>query len=140
MSKKIFQMIFFYWPTDFWYNRWHDSLKFIKYYLFLTGQWLIKDIKANSEGESQKIKVKVRINIHGLFTVASASLYERKDASDPEDPETNGELPENNQQQQPEATTNANATEVSPSWSKRLTKWFTSVRIFLNCLACRSLK
>lgn len=35
----------------------------------------------------EQVKVKVRINLHGLFTVASASLTEKK--------ETIGEPPEN---------------------------------------------
>lgn len=96
------------------------------------------------EGEMQKIKVKVRINIHGLFNVSSASLYERKDTGD-EDQEMvnaaengveNGQVAQNQ-----EATTPNSTSEVSPtSWSKRISKWFSSVRIFLNCLACRSLK
>lgn len=89
---------------------------------------MVKDIKPTAEGESQKVKVKVRVNLHGLFYVSSASLYERKDASDEE--------PDNNESSN--GTTNNGqdastpATEVSPSWSKRLTNWFSSVRIFLN--------
>ncbi|KAJ0179301.1 hypothetical protein K1T71_005013 [Dendrolimus kikuchii] len=42
------------------------------------GQWHIKDIQATPEGESQKVKLKVRVNIHGIVTVASASLVEKK--------------------------------------------------------------
>lgn len=46
------------------------------------GQWHIKDVLPTSEGESQKVKLKVRVNINGLITVASASLVEKKqDAS-----------------------------------------------------------
>lgn len=52
------------------------------------GTWMVKDIKPTAEGESQKVKVKVRVNLHGLFYVSSASLYERKDASD-EEPDNN---------------------------------------------------
>ncbi|CAB3224942.1 unnamed protein product [Arctia plantaginis] len=42
------------------------------------GQWQIKDVQPTSEGESQKVKLKVRVNIHGIITVASASLVEKK--------------------------------------------------------------
>ncbi|KAM3968071.1 heat shock protein 70Cb isoform 3-T3 [Aphomia sociella] len=49
------------------------------------GQWHIKDVQPTSEGESQKVKLKVRVNIHGIITVASASLVEKKqDASQTE--------------------------------------------------------
>ncbi|XP_075972848.1 heat shock protein 70Cb isoform X2 [Anticarsia gemmatalis] len=42
------------------------------------GQWLIRDVQPTSEGESQKVKLKVRVNIHGIITIASASLVEKK--------------------------------------------------------------
>ncbi|VVC98650.1 heat shock 70 kDa protein 4L isoform X3 [Leptidea sinapis] len=42
------------------------------------GQWYIKDVQPTPEGESQKVKLKVRVNIHGIITVASASLVEKK--------------------------------------------------------------
>ncbi|XP_030032471.1 97 kDa heat shock protein isoform X2 [Manduca sexta] len=42
------------------------------------GQWHIRDIQPTAEGESQKVKLKVRVNIHGIITVASASLVEKK--------------------------------------------------------------
>ncbi|XP_011497950.1 PREDICTED: heat shock 70 kDa protein 4 isoform X2 [Ceratosolen solmsi marchali] len=41
------------------------------------GIFTIKDVKPNKEGESSKIKVKVRINLNGILTVASASLVEK---------------------------------------------------------------
>ncbi|XP_072941681.1 97 kDa heat shock protein isoform X2 [Epargyreus clarus] len=46
------------------------------------GQWNIRDVQPTPEGESQKVKLKVRVNIHGIITIASASLVEKKqDAS-----------------------------------------------------------
>lgn len=42
------------------------------------GQWQIRGVQPTSEGESQKVKLKVRVNIHGIITVASASLVEKK--------------------------------------------------------------
>ncbi|XP_041973071.1 heat shock 70 kDa protein 4 isoform X2 [Aricia agestis] len=45
------------------------------------GQWNIKDVQPTAEGESQKVKLKVRVNIHGIITVASASLVEKKQDS-----------------------------------------------------------
>ncbi|CAH0717215.1 unnamed protein product, partial [Brenthis ino] len=45
------------------------------------GQWNIRDVQPTAEGESQKVKLKVRVNIHGVVTVASASLVEKKQDS-----------------------------------------------------------
>ncbi|XP_046395458.1 heat shock 70 kDa protein 4 isoform X1 [Ischnura elegans] len=45
------------------------------------GEYVIKDVKPTPEGESPKVKVKVRVNIHGIFTVSSASLVEKKDGT-----------------------------------------------------------
>ncbi|XP_039745740.1 97 kDa heat shock protein isoform X2 [Pararge aegeria] len=42
------------------------------------GQWHIREVQPTAEGESQKVKLKVRVNIHGIITVASASLVEKK--------------------------------------------------------------
>ncbi|XP_063233931.1 heat shock 70 kDa protein 4 [Bacillus rossius redtenbacheri] len=46
------------------------------------GQYTIKDVKPAADGESQKVKVKVRLNNNGIFTVSSASLVEKREAGD----------------------------------------------------------
>ncbi|XP_066955456.1 heat shock 70 kDa protein 4 isoform X2 [Macrobrachium rosenbergii] len=45
----------------------------------IIGHFTVKNVLPGPEGENQKVKVKVRINLHGLFTVASASLAEKKE-------------------------------------------------------------
>ncbi|XP_034062637.1 heat shock 70 kDa protein 4a [Gymnodraco acuticeps] len=40
------------------------------------GQFLVKNVVPQASGESAKVKVKVRVNIHGMFSVSSASLVE----------------------------------------------------------------
>ncbi|XP_014280439.1 heat shock 70 kDa protein 4 [Halyomorpha halys] len=44
------------------------------------GQFTIKDVKPTSEGESAKIKVKARINLHGIVSIVGASLVEKREA------------------------------------------------------------
>lgn len=34
------------------------------------------------DGESSKVKVKVRVNVHGIFSVSSASLIEKQKGED----------------------------------------------------------
>lgn len=41
------------------------------------GSFTVKNVAPGADGDSQKVKVKVRVNIHGVFTVASATLHER---------------------------------------------------------------
>ena len=41
------------------------------------GAFSVKEVKPTETGEASKIKVKVRINIHGIFFVKSASLIEK---------------------------------------------------------------
>ncbi|XP_060530974.1 heat shock 70 kDa protein 4 isoform X2 [Cylas formicarius] len=52
------------------------------------GTWVVKDIRPSRDGKSQKVKVKVRINLHGIMTVSSASLYEAKESPEPESPDS----------------------------------------------------
>lgn len=45
----------------------------------IIGKWLIKDVKPNEKGELQEVKVKVRINHHGIVLISSASLVDKKE-------------------------------------------------------------
>ena len=45
----------------------------------IIGKWYIKDVKPNEKGENQEIKVKVRINHHGIVLISSASLVDKKE-------------------------------------------------------------
>ena len=44
----------------------------------------MKDVKPSAEGDSLKVKVKVRINLHGILTVSSATLVLKQDAAEQE--------------------------------------------------------
>lgn len=41
------------------------------------GQFEIGDVKPLEDGGNQKVKVKVRINLHGIFVVSSANFVEK---------------------------------------------------------------
>lgn len=51
-----------------------------------TGQFLVQNVVPQASGESAKIKVKVRVNIHGVFSVSSASLVEVVKTAEGEEP------------------------------------------------------
>uniref|UniRef100_A0A8B9RCA4 Heat shock 70 kDa protein 4-like n=1 Tax=Astyanax mexicanus TaxID=7994 RepID=A0A8B9RCA4_ASTMX len=50
------------------------------------GQYMIQKVVPQATGESSKVKVKVRINIHGIFSVSSASLVELQKPEEGEEP------------------------------------------------------
>ncbi|CAL1530890.1 unnamed protein product [Lymnaea stagnalis] len=49
------------------------------------GTFKINNVAPQANGDSSKVKVKVRVNAHGIFTVVSASMYERLEGSDDTD-------------------------------------------------------
>lgn len=51
-----------------------------------TGQFLIQNVVPQASGESAKVKVKVRVNVHGVFSVSSASLVEVMKTAEGEEP------------------------------------------------------
>lgn len=61
----------------------------------IIGKWYIKDVKPNEKGEHQEVKVKVRINHHGIVLISSASLVDKKELE---------EVPPATAEQQPNAT------------------------------------
>lgn len=52
----------------------------------LTGQFLIQNVVPQESGECAKVKVKVRVSIHGVFSVSSASSVETVKISEGEEP------------------------------------------------------
>uniref|UniRef100_A0A3B3WZY6 Heat shock protein 4b n=1 Tax=Poecilia mexicana TaxID=48701 RepID=A0A3B3WZY6_9TELE len=50
------------------------------------GQFVIQKVVPQASGESSKVKVKVRVNIHGIFSVSSASLVEVQKSDETEEP------------------------------------------------------
>jgi len=70
---------------------------------FPTGKFLIQKVVPQASGESSKVKVKVRVNIHGIFSVSSASLVEVQKSDETEEPmetdqaaDKDGEVPRPN--------------------------------------------
>lgn len=46
--------------------------------LFFQGRFTIQNVGPQHDGDNSKVKVKVRVNIHGLFSVANASIIEKQ--------------------------------------------------------------
>lgn len=72
------------------------------------GRWTIKDVKPNDKGEYSEVKVKVRINHHGIVLISSASLVDKKEPEEPATPQpseqqSNAEQPAAGEGQPPNA-------------------------------------
>ncbi|XP_060129786.1 heat shock protein 105 kDa [Zootoca vivipara] len=50
----------------------------------MIGKYIIQNIAAQNDGEKTKVKVKVRINTHGIFSVSTASMVEQMKAEENE--------------------------------------------------------
>ena len=48
----------------------------------VAGEFTIGKVTAQADNESSKVKVKVRVDIHGVFNVSSASLVEKCSSSE----------------------------------------------------------
>lgn len=46
------------------------------------GCFSVQNVAPQPDGESSKVKVKVRVNVHGIFSVSSASLIEKQKGED----------------------------------------------------------
>lgn len=49
-------------------------------------QFSVQKVTPQSDGSSSKVKVKVRVNVHGIFSVSSASLVEVHKFEENEEP------------------------------------------------------
>lgn len=57
-----------------------------------SGKYIIQNIAAQNDGEKTKVKVKVRINSHGIFSVSTASMVEQMKVEEIESPNTEAEI------------------------------------------------
>lgn len=46
-------------------------------FLLVLGRFVVQNVSAQKDGEKSKVKVKVRVNTHGIFTISTASMVEK---------------------------------------------------------------
>lgn len=46
------------------------------------GQFVVQNISPSKDGEKAKVKVKVRVNTHGIFSVSTASVVEKMEVDE----------------------------------------------------------
>uniref|UniRef100_A0A8C6Q4L9 Heat shock protein 4a n=1 Tax=Nothobranchius furzeri TaxID=105023 RepID=A0A8C6Q4L9_NOTFU len=70
------KVLTFYRKEPFTLEAYYDNPKELPYPNATIGQFLVQNVVPQASGESAKVKVKVRVNVHGVFSVSSASLVE----------------------------------------------------------------
>ncbi|XP_054907640.1 heat shock 70 kDa protein 4a [Poeciliopsis prolifica] len=70
------KVLTFYRKEPFMLEAYYNNLKELNYPTATIGQFLIQNVVPRASGESSKVKVKVRVNLHGVFSVSSAALVE----------------------------------------------------------------
>lgn len=85
------------------------------------GVFQVQNVEPTAEGEASKIKVKVRVNVHGIFSVSQASLVElvKKVIPDEPAPATAQQPPATNGEPVVNSTPVAEQMEVDPNAVKQ---------------------
>ncbi|XP_068601046.1 heat shock 70 kDa protein 4a [Brachionichthys hirsutus] len=80
------KILTFYRNEPFFLEAYYNNPKDLPYPNTSIGQFLIQNVVPQASGESAKVKVKVRVNVHGVFSVSSASLIEVVKTPEGEEP------------------------------------------------------
>uniref|UniRef100_A0A4W6ESF5 Heat shock protein 4a n=1 Tax=Lates calcarifer TaxID=8187 RepID=A0A4W6ESF5_LATCA len=87
------KVLTFYRKEPFTLEAYYNSPKELPYPSATIGRFLIQNVVPQASGESAKVKVKVRVNVHGVFSVSSASLVEVLKTAEGEEPMETDQTP-----------------------------------------------
>nr|KAF6368671.1 heat shock protein family H (Hsp110) member 1 [Myotis myotis] len=73
------------------------------------GRFIVQNVSAQKDGEKSRVKVKVRVNTHGIFTISTASMVEKVPAENSELPSVEADV-----ECQPQVQTDGQQTSQSP--------------------------
>ncbi|XP_048197514.1 heat shock protein 105 kDa isoform X2 [Perognathus longimembris pacificus] len=76
------------------------------------GRFIVQNVSAQKDGEKSKVKVKVRVNTHGIFTISTASMVEKVPAEDSEVSSVDADMEGPNQRPPENSDTDANEKKV----------------------------
>ncbi|XP_053419455.1 heat shock protein 105 kDa isoform X2 [Nycticebus coucang] len=76
------------------------------------GRFVVQNVSAQKDGEKSRVKVKVRVNTHGIFTISTASMVEKVPAEENEGPSVEADMECLNQRPPENSDTDANEKKV----------------------------
>ncbi|KAM7114456.1 heat shock protein 105 kDa isoform 2-T2 [Molossus nigricans] len=84
------------------------------------GRFIVQNVTAQKDGEKSRVKVKVRVNTHGIFTVSTASMVEKVPAEDSELPSVEADIECQSQRppENPDAEANEKKVDQPPEAKK----------------------
>uniref|UniRef100_A0A670Y7B4 Heat shock protein 105 kDa n=1 Tax=Pseudonaja textilis TaxID=8673 RepID=A0A670Y7B4_PSETE len=91
------KVLTFYRKGPFELQAFYSDLSNVPYPEKKIGKYIIQNIAAQNDGEKNKVKVKVRINNHGIFSVSTASMVEQMKMEENETPNIEAEIEPQNQ-------------------------------------------
>ncbi|KAM8973795.1 heat shock 70 kDa protein 4 [Pelodytes ibericus] len=127
------KVLTFYRKEPFTLDAYYSAPKELPYPDPSLGQFNIQKVIPQTDGSSSKVKVKVRVNVHGIFSVSSASLVEIHKIEEGEEPMETDQTgkdeekmqvdqeetkSEENQQAQAETKSNPDEMETSQTGTK----------------------
>ncbi|KAM4677511.1 heat shock 70 kDa protein 4 [Discoglossus pictus] len=128
------KVLTFYRKDPFTLDAYYSAPKELPYPDPSLGQFHVQKVVPQADGSSSKVKVKVRVNVHGIFSVSSASLVEIHKTEEGEEPMETDQTTkeeekmqvdheeaktEENQQAQAENKTNPDEMETSQTAQKK---------------------
>lgn len=72
------RQITFYRKEPFWLEAVYCNPDSVPHSNKMIGRFTVKNVKPTAEGEAMKVMVKLRINLHGIFSVSQVSEYLQK--------------------------------------------------------------
>ncbi|XP_033699784.1 heat shock protein 105 kDa isoform X2 [Tursiops truncatus] len=84
------------------------------------GRFIVQNVSAQKDGEKSRVKVKVRVNTHGIFTISTASMVEKVPAEENEVSSVEADMECQNQRpsENPDAEANEKKVDQPPEAKK----------------------
>ncbi|XP_032352235.1 heat shock protein 105 kDa isoform X3 [Camelus ferus] len=84
------------------------------------GRFIVQNVSAQKDGEKSRVKVKVRVNTHGIFTISTASMVEKVPTEENEASSVEADMECQNQrpQENPDAEANEKKVDQPPEAKK----------------------
>ncbi|XP_029792742.1 heat shock protein 105 kDa isoform X2 [Suricata suricatta] len=76
------------------------------------GRFVVQNVSAQKDGEKSRVKVKVRVNTHGIFTISTASMVEKVPTEENEASSVEADMECPNQRAAENSDTDANEKKV----------------------------
>ncbi|XP_045833953.1 heat shock protein 105 kDa isoform X1 [Meles meles] len=76
------------------------------------GRFIVQNVSAQKDGEKSRVKVKVRVNTHGIFTISTASMVEKIPTEENEGSSIEADMECPNQRPAENSDTDANEKKV----------------------------